>query len=403
MNLVPSRMAHMYAGLHAKRANPPDGSAPLPDLTAQYPPVEAGRVCVECGDPAEAVARAASAVGTDVRGTMLVDSQASVDLAYDEAMFEPGSLVPCVGKQVQVASGDLLSATHIGTLLLTVRDTSGAWRALRRPGAWLVPGLQMNLLSVRAGKLLGARAPDFDALRVYGTNGEVFPMLDVKPDYVLDSRVLADVLAEKAAAAIARGRNPIQYGTLSDGDAATIISEIFGGAGADTIRGALDATDGIPDKYKEKIVRGLRHLTPDLVSNMQSAPSPAADLKSRDKTGTVLSDLSGPHPVCEIGPFRTARYSISFLDTERDFAAVYFLKNKKPTGIIAALKKFLAECRVLDPTYRIRVLRTDRGSEYLNSEMDDFAGAEGFVQSPGAAYHPDHTRSESLCVDGGQG
>ena len=28
--------------------------------------------------------------------------------------------------------------------------------------------------------------------------------------------------------------------------------------------------------------------------------------------------------------------------------------------------------------------------------MDDFAGAEGFVQSPGAAYHPDHTRSESL-------
>ena len=70
MNLVPSRMAHMYAGLHAKRANPPDGSAPLPDLTAQYPPPEAARVCVECDDPAAAVARAASAVGTDVRGTM---------------------------------------------------------------------------------------------------------------------------------------------------------------------------------------------------------------------------------------------------------------------------------------------------------------------------------------------
>ena len=28
--------------------------------------------------------------------------------------------------------------------------------------------------------------------------------------------------------------------------------------------------------------------------------------------------------------------------------------------------------------------------------MDDFAGMAGFVQSPGAAYHPDHTRSESL-------
>ena len=114
MNLVPSHMTHMYAGLHAKRANPPDGSAPLPDLTAQYPIPESARVCVECGDPAAAVARAASAVGTDVRGTMLVDSQASVDLAYDEAMFEPGSLVPCVGKQVQVASvgGQDVCCTH---------------------------------------------------------------------------------------------------------------------------------------------------------------------------------------------------------------------------------------------------------------------------------------------------
>ena len=257
----------------------------------------------------------------------------------------------------------------------------------------------MNLLSVRAGKLLGARAPDFDALRVYGTRGEVFPMLDVKPDYVLDSRVLADVLAdtaqvksylpddgaEKADAAIARGRNPIQFGTLSDSDAAGIISEIFGGAGADTVRGALGAADGIPDKCKEKILRGLAHLAPDLTSNMQSAPSPEADLKSRDQPGVVLSDLSGPHPVCEIGPFRGARYSISFLDSARDYAAVYFLKNKRPACVIAALKKFLAECRALDPTYRIRVLRTDRGSEYLNSEMDDFAGAAGFVPSPGAA------------------
>ena len=76
------------------------------------------------------------------------------------------------------------------------------------------------------------------------------------------------------------------------------------------IRGALGAADGIPDKCKEKILRGLAHLAPDLTSNMQSAPSPAADLKSRDKSGTVLSDLAGPHPVCEIGPFRGARYSI---------------------------------------------------------------------------------------------
>ena len=78
MNLVPSHMTHMYAGLHAKRANPPDGSAPLPDLTAQFPIPEAARVCVECGDPAAAVARAASAVGTDVRGSTRSTSPTSL-------------------------------------------------------------------------------------------------------------------------------------------------------------------------------------------------------------------------------------------------------------------------------------------------------------------------------------
>ena len=324
----------------------------------------------------------------------------SVDLAYDEAMFEPGSLVPCVGKQVQVASGALLSATHIGTLLLVARDMDGVWRALRRPGAWLVPGLQMNLLSVRAGKLLGARAPDFDALRVYGTRGEVFPMLDVKPDYVLDSRVLADVLAdtaqvksylpddgaEKADAAIARGRNPIQFGTLSDSDAAGIISEIFGGR-APTPSAAPSAWPTASRTSARRRSCGASPTSPPTSRPTCSRRRRRRPTSSRATSRALCSPTCRAPTRCARSARSAARYSVSFLDGERDYAGVYFLKNKKPASVIGALKKFLAECRALDPTYRIRVLRTDRGSEYLNSEMDDFAGAEGFVQSPGAAYH----------------
>ena len=46
--------------------------------------------------------------------TLLVDSGASVDVSPFECVFE--DLVPCVGKFLEVANGELLPATHIGTL-----------------------------------------------------------------------------------------------------------------------------------------------------------------------------------------------------------------------------------------------------------------------------------------------
>ena len=143
----------------------------------------------------EVVERAfSSAEETEARGRMLVDSMASVDLAHDIDMFDAETLAPCTGKQVRVASGQVLSATHTGTLLLVARDTDGVWRTVRREGAWLVPGLTANLLSVRAGKSLGCRAPDFDALVLYGPSGERWPMVDCAPDYVLETRLVSDAV-----------------------------------------------------------------------------------------------------------------------------------------------------------------------------------------------------------------
>ena len=68
------------------------------------------------------------------------------------------------------------------------------WRTVRREGAWLVPGLTANLLSVRAGKSLGCRAPDFDALVLYGPSGERWAMVDTAPDYVLETRLVSDAV-----------------------------------------------------------------------------------------------------------------------------------------------------------------------------------------------------------------
>ena len=148
------------------------------------------------------------------------------------------------------------------------RDTDGVWRTVRREGAWLVPGLTANLLSVRAGKSLGCRAPDFDALVLYGPSGERWPMVDCAPDYVLETRLVSDAvdyvkglksdaveyvkgiksaIEESSAmpAVIARGRKAIPTSSLSMGDAAGIVQSVFGHASSAPIKGALDATRGL--------------------------------------------------------------------------------------------------------------------------------------------------------------
>ena len=87
------------------------------------------------------------------------------------------------------------------------------------------------------------------------------------------------------AAAIARGRNPIQYGTLSDGDAAGIISEIFGGAGADTYHFGDDTATNFGDDE----ITDFSLTDGDLIQ-VDAAPGfdPTTVVVSDDGTNTVL-------------------------------------------------------------------------------------------------------------------
>ena len=116
---------------------------------------------------------------------------ASVTLTPHARMFKPGSLVATSRSFVEVANGQREAATHIGTLLLEAEDSSGVTRLIEFPGAWLVPSLAMSLLSVRAVKALGWKAPDFDKLVMTDGEGIEFPIVDADPSYTLASRVVA--------------------------------------------------------------------------------------------------------------------------------------------------------------------------------------------------------------------
>jgi hypothetical protein len=154
------------------------------------------------------------------RGAMLVDSGASIDIVHDQAMFDEDTLETLFGDLIiETADGTALPATHTGTLQLEACDENGAWRTFQRPGACLVPGLRMNLLSVRASRQLGWPAPDFNSLVVHGPRGERFPISDTSSDYILASRIPTRARAEEAAAPTPAPTPTTDVGTTSPGRA----------------------------------------------------------------------------------------------------------------------------------------------------------------------------------------
>ena len=151
---------------------------------------------------------------------MLVDSGASIDIVHDQAMFDEDTLETLFGDLIiETADGTALPATHTGTLQLEACDENGAWRTFQRPGACLVPGLRMNLLSVRASRQLGWPAPDFNSLVVHGPRGERFPISDTSSDYILASRIPTRARAEEAAAPTPAPTPTTDVGTTSPGRA----------------------------------------------------------------------------------------------------------------------------------------------------------------------------------------
>ena len=245
---------------------------------------------------------------------MDVDSVASVTLTPHEAMFKPGSLVATSKSFVEVANGQREAATHIGTLLLDATDLSGAVRRIELPGVWFVPSLAMSLLSVRAIKKLGWRAPDFENLLMYDRHGNGFPIADADPSYTLASRVVAPDHAVSAAV-LARGRTAIPTSKSSAVASAEIFQASFGHLSAASLRSIVSSTDGVAEP--EKVIKGIARLGVDeanMLANASHKPAPDADVKDRVEPGFVAGDIKVMNVACKTGPFKGALYAQSWLD-----------------------------------------------------------------------------------------
>ena len=424
-NLVPGHLNHMLRGIHARRAS---CTPPLVDLSAQYPCIARGAAAVSCAGPEEEACevcpdectsqseigvsvmekvvvqlsstmcemheRALAAKSTSDVVELMVDGGASVDATGDESMFDPSTLVPAVGKFIEVANGVVLRATHVGTIRVMALDSLGTPTVLSLERAWLVPDFALTLLSVRACKERGWLAPCYNEMKVY-TDDRAFPIRDTGVSYVIDC-VPASMNA--AAAVVARGRNPIPNTKSGAKDAAEVVRSTFGHLGDRSLRTLLESTDGVPNV--DKVLKGLSKLGADEIkmeANSSKKPAPDAHMKDEINLGFVAGDLKDLSTTrCHVGPFKGAKYVQSWVDIKSGYIGVYFFARKTSTAVRQSLEKFVAEVREFRPDYSIYHIRTDGAQEYASAEMSEWYNAHRIKHTYGAPYTPNQTLVEGV-------
>src|ERR1700733_3648096 len=123
----------------------------------------------------------------------------------------------------------------------------------------------------------------------------------------------------------------------------------------------------------EACVKGKQHRKPFRKSVTRCA---------KHVLGLVHSDICGPMHVSSIGG---ARYFLTFIDDFTRYSVVYFLKSK--TEVLGKFKEYKSFVENQTGT-RIKAIRTDNGTEYVNEGFLGFLRSSGIRHETTIPYSP---------------
>jgi len=105
----------------------------------------------------------------------------------------------------------------------------------------------------------------------------------------------------------------------------------------------------------------------------------------------VHTDVWGPFPILAKGGHR---YFVTVLDDHTSVSAITLLKSKDQAG--EAIQEMLAKLETKSGK-KVKVLRSDRGGEYVSKRLQAWLAERGIEHQPSAAYTPEQNgRAERL-------
>src|SRR5947209_362323 len=122
---------------------------------------------------------------------------------------------------------------------------------------------------------------------------------------------------------------------------------------------------------------------PCIMAKHHKAPFPSSERETSKALDLIHMDLCGPMPVASIGG---NKYVATFLD---DFSKMSFVRiidsKSKTAGVVREVISMLeTQCG-----RRVKAIRTDNGTEYVNKELTEFLQSRGIIHQTTVPYNPE--------------
>lgn len=115
---------------------------------------------------------------------------------------------------------------------------------------------------------------------------------------------------------------------------------------------------------------------------LSRTPFPATAVPTDNVLDCIVSDICGPMPINSYGG---AKYFATFIDVHSKYSAVYFLKTKDE--VEDRLIEYLEYLKNIFER-KVKVFRSDRGTEYMSNRVQDYLKSEGIKFQCTVAYSP---------------
>ena len=122
---------------------------------------------------------------------------------------------------------------------------------------------------------------------------------------------------------------------------------------------------------------------PCIMAKHHKAPFPTSERETSKALDLIHMDLCGPMPVASLGG---NKYVATFLDdfSKMSFVRIIDSKAKTPTVVREVIKELQTQCG-----RHVKAIRTDNGTEYVNSELTEFLKSNGTIHQTTGPYNPE--------------
>jgi len=269
---------------------------------------------------------------------------------------------------VNLPDGKKLRATKVGKIVISFKNYYST-EMVRLKNVYFVEGLQRNLLSV-------SKMSESSTIVVRDTNAKIYDKVSRKLLAVankIDNLYYMIGNVERINNSCSIGSNEV-FANVTKLTAKEKWHRALGHVNFQyldkIVRDKL--LDGLPDSLEKESMKCATCIE----SKMTNVPFENNRTKTKSVNEIIHTDLNGPH---HIAGYKGEKYFLTFIDDYSKCARIYCLKNKSETAEIFKSHVNFVENQIGKP---VRRLQCDKGTEYINKEIFEFASKKGIEILP---------------------